>query len=325
LKGCIDLCEKLSPLSQSRFRGCLLGLAIGDAIGTSVEFMPPGSFAPLTDMIGGGPFNLIPGEWTDDTSMALCLADSLIEKAGFDPIDQLERYVRWYRAGYLSSNGRCFDIGITTCDSLHRFERTHEPFPGPTAPHTAGSGSLMRLAPVPMFYAQYPQQAIERCADSSRTTHANIKAVDACRYFGALLVGALNSCPREALLRPISTWQFLDSKTKALLSSLSPEIAEIANGSFMHKQPPGIQGSGYVVRGLEAVLWAFYNSSSFREGVLMAANLGDDADTTAAIYGQLAGAYYGEENIPSEWRSRLAQGDMIINFADKLWEAAHSL
>jgi ADP-ribosyl-[dinitrogen reductase] hydrolase len=312
----------LTPLSQSRFRGCLLGLAVGDAIGTSVEFMPPGSFTPLTDMVGGGPFSLAPGEWTDDTSMALCLAESLIEKEGFDPIDQLERYVRWYRTGYLSSNGRCFDIGITTCASLHRFERTHEPYPGPTAPHTAGSGSLMRLAPVPMFYARHPQTALEKCADSSRTTHANPKAVDACRYYGALLLGALHGQPKEALLAPIRKWQFLDTNTTALLSDLAPDIAEVANGSFKQKQPPDIQGSGYIVRGMEAALWAFHHSTSFREGVLMVANLGDDADTTAAIYGQLAGAYYGEENIPAEWRAKLAMVDMIISFTDRLYDLA---
>src|SRR5687768_11222399 len=96
----------------NRFRGCLLGLAVGDALGTTLEFSQPGSFQPIKDIIGGGPFNLKPGEWTDDTSMALCLADSLIKK-GFDPVDQMERYCRWYREGYLSSNGKCFDIGVT--------------------------------------------------------------------------------------------------------------------------------------------------------------------------------------------------------------------
>jgi len=312
----------LSLPSQSRFRGCLLGLAVGDAIGTTVEFMPPGSFAPLVDMIGGGPFNLAPGEWTDDTSMALCLADSLIEKKGFDPIDQLERYVRWYRTGFLASNGGCFDIGIATAASLHRYEHTHEPYPGSTAPNSAGNGSLMRLAPVPMFYAHQPRMAIEKCADSSRTTHANVKAVDACRYFGAILVGALNGHAKEALLLPPEDWDFLDAATKSLLAELDPDIAEVSNGSFKRKSPPNIRGGGYVVQALEAALWAFYNSTTFEEGVLLAANLGDDADTTAAIYGQLAGAYYGEPGIPEKWRTRLAMVDLISGFADKLWELA---
>jgi len=306
-------------LSPSRFRGCLLGLAVGDALGTSIEFMPPGSFVPLTDIIGGGPFNLAPGEWTDDTSMALCLAESLVEKGGFDPIDQLERYLRWYRTGYLSSNGRCFDIGITTCNSLHRFERTREPFPGPDAPHTAGCGSLMRLAPVPMFYSRQPALVLEYCADSSRTTHASLQAVDACRYYGVIILGALQGRSKEELLSPPSQWEFLEAETVSILSRLEPGIMEVVNGSFKQKQPPYIQGSGYVVRGMEAALWAFHQSSSFKEGALMAANLGDDADTTAAIYGQLAGAYYGEQGIPAEWREKLALVDVITTLADKMW------
>lgn len=309
-----------STPSRERYRGCLLGLAAGDALGTSVEFMPPGSFEPLVDIVGGGKFNLAPGEWTDDTSMALCLAESLIEKSAFDPIDQLERYLNWYRTGYLSSNGRCFDIGITTANALHRFERTREPFPGPDAPHTAGGGSLMRLAPVPMFFATQPFMAIERCADSSRTTHASPEAVDACRYFGGLLVGALYGRPRSELLSPPHTWRFLGEDAVQSLAGLETRILEVANGSYKQLQPPRIQGSGYVVRGMEAALWAFFNSSSFREGALLAANLGDDADTTGAIYGQLAGAHYGEDGIPAEWRSKLAKVDLITQYADKLWE-----
>jgi ADP-ribosyl-[dinitrogen reductase] hydrolase len=317
--------KPLLEQSRSRFRGCLLGLAVGDALGTTLEFTIPGSFTPLTDIIGGGPFNLAPGEWTDDTSMALCLAESLIEKGEFDPIDQLERYVRWYRTGYLSSNGRCFDIGITTSDALHRFERTREPYPGSDAPHTAGSGSLMRLAPVPMFYARHPTLALEKCADSSRTTHAAQQAVDACLYYGAVLLGALLGQPKEILLSPPQTWEFLDAGAMHFLTGLEPGIAEVAGGSFLHKQPPYIQGSGYVVRGMEAALWAFHHSTSFREGALLSANLGDDADTTTAIYGQLAGAYYGEVGIPEEWRAKLALADVIKSYADRLFDLAQRL
>ena len=131
-----------------RYLGAMLGLAAGDALGTTLEFKPPGSFDPIDDMIGGGPFDLEPGQWTDDTSMALCLAESLIERRAFDPVDQLERYTRWYRTGHLSSNGRCFDIGNTVRDALDRFSRTRQPFCGSTSPRAAGNGSIMRLAPV---------------------------------------------------------------------------------------------------------------------------------------------------------------------------------
>ena len=134
-----------------RFSGCLLGLAIGDTVGTTLEFKRPGSFEPLTDMVGGGPFRLKPGQWTDDTSMALCLAASLIECRGFDARDQMERYVRWWREGYMSSTGHCFDIGNTTAEALGIFQRTRDPFAGATDLDKAGNGSLMRPAPVPMF------------------------------------------------------------------------------------------------------------------------------------------------------------------------------
>src|SRR5450755_4687570 len=171
---------------DKRFRGAMLGLAVGDAVGTTLEFRSPGTFAEIDDMLGGGPFQLAAGEWTDDTSMALCLAESLIEKRGFDPVDQLERYTHWADHGHLSSNGRVFDIGNTVRSALAKFAKTHGPYCGSSDPNSAGNGSLMRLAPVPLFYAQRPLEAIERSGESSRTTHGARTAVDACRYFGGL-------------------------------------------------------------------------------------------------------------------------------------------
>lgn len=299
-----------------RFRGCLLGLAVGDALGTSLEFQPPGSFTPITDMQGGGPFHLAPGEWTDDTSMALCLADSLVRCQRFDLLDQLERYHRWYRQGYLSHNQRCFDIGTTTSHALRQYEMQKraggviDPYCGPTEAHTAGNGSLMRLAPVAMFYARQPLLAARMGGESSRTTHGAQSAVDACRFYGALLAVALGGADKPAILAFDPPW----------LADLHPEIRQIVQGSYRHKNPPEIQGSGYVVRSLEAALWAFYHSQDYRHGCLLAANLGDDADTTAAIYGQLAGAYYGEAGIPPAWLEKLALRELIEEYATRLYE-----
>ena len=306
----------MNATQAESYRGSLLGLAAGDAVGAAVEFMAPGSFAPLTDMIGGGPHELEAGQWTDDTSMALCLAESLIEKQGFDAIDQMHRYLRWYRNGHLSSTGYCFDIGNTTREALTRFEERGEPFGGPTHPNAAGNGSIMRLAPVPLFYARNPEEAVERSADSSRTTHGAPNCVDACRYFGALIVGAVNGAGKAELFSerysPVpGMWEE---------RPLAPEVDEVARGSFRENSPPEIRGSGYVVRSLEAALWAFHRSDSFEEGCLLAANLGDDADTTAAVYGQIAGAFYGEGGIPEGWRSKLAHRDLIESYAGKLHE-----
>lgn len=306
------------PLTLDRYRGCLLGLAVGDALGTTLEFTSPGTFEPIDDMVGGGPFGLAPGQWTDDTSMALCLATSLIERDDFDPTDQMQRYVRWWRDGYLSSTGRCFDIGNTVWDALARFERDGDPYAGSTDPDSAGNGSLMRLAPVPMRYAGEPPEAIAFAAASSRTTHGARAAVDACRYFAGLLVGALDGVDRETLLSPgyspvEGMWDH---------EPLVEEIARVAAGSFKDRNPPEIRGTGYVVQSLEAALWAFHRSDNFRDGALLAANLGEDADTTAAIHGQIAGAYYGVEGIPPEWRERLAMADKITSMADALFALA---
>jgi ADP-ribosyl-[dinitrogen reductase] hydrolase len=303
-----------------RFRGALLGLAAGDALGTTLEFRPPGSFREIDDLIGGGPFGLVPGEWTDDTSMALCLAESLIEKRRFDLVDQLERYVRWADHAHLSSNGTVFDIGSTVRRALGNFKRTQAPHSGPTDEYSAGNGSLMRLAPVPLFFSRSPETAIEKSGESSRTTHGAPAAIDACRYLGALIVGALNGAAKRELLSdhfaPVS--RYWDG------NPLVGPIAEIASGSFRHRKPPVIVGSGYVVKSLEAALWAFHHSENFREGCLLAVNLGDDADTTGAIYGQLAGAYYGEDAIPSGWRKKLAHRQLIESFAEKLFAASES-
>jgi ADP-ribosyl-[dinitrogen reductase] hydrolase len=157
-----------------RYEGCLMGLAAGDALGTTLEFKPPGTFAPLLDMVGGGPFHLEPGQWTDDMSMALCLAESLLTCRAFNARDQMDRYVRWWKDGYLSSNGRCFDIGITISQALQRYAKTGDPLAGSADPQSAGNGSLMRLAPVPMFFAADPEKAVVMSAESSKTTHGTV-------------------------------------------------------------------------------------------------------------------------------------------------------
>src|SRR5246127_968022 len=297
-----------------RYRGALLGLATGDALGTTLEFRAPGSFQKIDDMAGGGPFDLAPGEWTDDTAMALCLAESLIQTKRFDPIDQQERYIRWADHAHLSSNGTVFDIGNTVCKALANSRTSRNPHSGPSDEYSAGNGSLMRLAAIPLFFSNLPETAIEKSGESSRTTHGAPAAIDGCRYMGALMVGALNGASKQELLSD----RFAPIPDYWDENPLVPQIAEIAAGSFMHREPPVIAGSGYVVKSLEAALWAFHNGNDFRDGCLLAVNLGGDADTTGAIYGQLAGAFYGVEEIPKEWRTKLALSQFILERADQL-------
>jgi ADP-ribosyl-[dinitrogen reductase] hydrolase len=290
-----------------RFRGCLLGLAVGDAVGTTLEFEARGTFPRLTDMVGGGPFRLAPGQWTDDTSMALCLATSLVECRGFDARDQMERYSRWWETGYLSSNGRCFDIGGTVSASLVRFRRDGNPFAGSTDPMSAGNGSIMRLAPIPMFY--YPDIALAEsfAAESSRTTHGATECLDACRLLARIIVRALLGYSKDSVL-----------EERAEDFQTSPRIAAIARREYVGKLDAEIRGAGYVVPSLEAALWSFARTDTFEAAVLTAANLGDDADTTAAICGQVAGAFYGEGGIPPNWLDRLAMQAEIAALAESL-------
>ncbi len=294
--------------TRDRYVGALLGLACGDAVGTTVEFSPRGSFKPVTDMTGGGPFGLKPGQWTDDTSMALCLAESLLTKDGFDPADQMGRYLNWWKWGYLSATGECFDIGMTVRDALSRFAESGNPYSGSINADSAGNGSLMRLAPVVLFSHPDMDSVHEFSAESSRTTHGAAEAVESCQLLAEIISKALAGKPKNELLQ--------DLQFKPLLE----KTAAIASGAFISKAESEVKGSGYCIASLEASLWCFFNTDSFEAAVLRAANLGDDADTTAAITGQIAGAYYGASAIRADWVEKLSMREEIEEMANKLFE-----
>jgi ADP-ribosylglycohydrolase len=296
---------------RDRQRGALIGPATGDALGAAVEFQQPGTFVEVTGFRDGGLHRLAAGEWTDDTSMALALADSIAE-TGWDLNDQAERYVAWWRTGSYSVNGRAFDIGSTTRASLRRFLETGDASTsGGSAVHASGNGSIMRLAPVAIAYAPllFDRLAVlvERAVESSRPTHGSPQCLSPCAYFAVVLAGLMHGLAREEVLDP--HWPVLERLTELL--ALHSEIDEVARGSFRHRRPPEIRGAGYVVKSLEAALWAFHDAADFREAVLRAVNLGDDADTTGAVCGQLAGACWGEAAIPAAWRDGLAGREML--------------
>lgn len=296
---------------KDRCRGALVGLAVGDSLGAAVEFRSPGSFAPVTGYRSGGPHGLNPGEWTDDTSMALALADS-IGTVGWDIHDQSRRYVEWWKNGKYSVNGRCFDIGITTRMALKRFLQINDAFrSGDSSESASGNGSIMRLAPVAIhFHHLLPNKIAELskvAEESSLTTHASEHCLSACRYMALILCGLIHGEDRDTVLS--SDWKPL-SELKAI-KPLHPLVQEIADGSFKRRQPPAICGSGWVIRSLEAALWAFHDADSFDDAVLKAVNLGDDADTTGAVCGQFAGAMWGESGVGNKLRSGLARYDML--------------
>jgi ADP-ribosyl-[dinitrogen reductase] hydrolase len=218
----------------------------------------------------------------------------------------MDRYWRWYKEGYLSSTGRCFDIGNTVGYALDRYHRTGDPFSGNTSPTAAGNGSLMRLAPVPMFYFPDLEKIINFAGESSRTTHGALECIEACQLFAEMLFRALSGLSKDEIL------------FNTTIKISAPKIIDIARGHYCQKPLSQIRGTGYVVESLEAALWCFYQTNNFEAAILQAANLGDDADTTAAICGQIAGAYYGESAIPSKWLERLFMRGEITGLADKL-------
>lgn len=296
-------------MDSDRLRGMLFGLAMGDALGTTLEFSRRDSQPALTDMTRGGPFRLRPGEWTDDTSMALCLAETLIASGrpdgDFDAAQLMRRFTNWWQFGENSVTGECFDIGITTREALQRFARTGEPFAGSEDPMSAGNGSIMRLAPVAMRWHADPTAAGRAAEAQSRTTHAAAECLDACHLMTHALIALADGA----------------DLAQALSGAPTPHgtrIGTLREGGFAVKPRDQIRSSGYVLHTLEAALWAVEGATNAREALLRAVNLGDDADTVGAVAGQFAGAIWGESGLPQDWLARLAWRDRISDLSARL-------
>jgi len=332
LEGYLDLRRKISDKTAlveylrdagadssalaDRSRGAMMGLMLGDALGMPLEFSARDT-KHVSDLEKGGPFNLDRGYWTDDSSLAFCTAYSLSKCAGFDPRHMMECYSFWYRYGVFSSTEECFDIGNATRQAIESYLRSGDPYSGSADPKTAGNGSLMRIAAIPIFYSDDFQRTVHFAAESSKLTHKAIEAIDACRYFAALLYGALNGISKEEILGGLYSPEpdYWD------LHPLTPSVKKIALGSYKNKDRSEISSSGYVIDTLEAALWAFYRNDDFRSGALEAVNLADDSDTVGAVYGQLAGAFYGEMELPFDWIRKTYKLQAAYHFAQDLLQA----
>lgn len=299
-----------------RYKGCLVALAIGDALGSPIQFKNRDTYLHIKKYTTGGKFNSQKGEYTDDTAMALCLADSLIKSNGFDAKNQLDTYVRWLKDGYMSTRDEAYDIGITVFKSIVYYMQTGEITTCINQEKDSGNGSLMRLAPVIMYYSNDIDKAVSFAGKSSLTTHASPIAVDACRYFAYFLTLILNGTHKSELFNDEAT-----QKMKHYFKDkpLHPEIMKIAHGSYVGVKRKEIQSSGYVAHTLEAALWSFYYGKTFEETILTAVNLGDDADTVGAVTGQLAGAYFGIKQINDIFLDRLFKRELILEMAEKLY------
>lgn len=285
--------------------GSFVGLAVGDAVGASVEFKPRGSFPTVTDMNGGGPFNLPVGYWTDDTSMAVCLAESLLFEPSLEKHDLLDRFCKWYNEGYNSSTGRCFDIGMTTCNALEEYIHSGSVVNN-KYPSSAGNGSIMRLAPVAIAHHADPEVAAALAAVQSETTHASELATGCCELLSDILTTLYKSQDKQAIYN-IKIQEYWN-----------PEVKKILDKNLKNKTEKEIRSTGYSVHTLEASVWCFLTTENFEQAVLKSTNLGDDTDTVAAVTGQIAGAYYGEIGIPAHWIEKLYDYERIKQLAIEL-------
>ncbi|HKL12397.1 MAG TPA: ADP-ribosylglycohydrolase family protein [Halanaerobiales bacterium] len=294
---------------RDRFKGALLGLIVGDALGAPYEGSPRDSVYFQGEMRGGGPHKISAGHWTDDSSMALCLAESLI-KDGFDLKSQLSKYANWFQNGYLSSKERSFGIGRNTSLSITDYIKDKS-IP-PQREMAAGNGSIMRLAPVPMYFFNNFNKAVYYSGKSSKATHNNPMAIDTCKLLGAFIYYALEGKEKKYLIN--NTYKNLD---------LDENVLERVQGDYKNKTKDQINSDGFVLNTIEASLWAFYNSKSFEEAVTIAINLGGDTDTIAAVTGQMAGAFYGSSEIPDEWINKLAKKELIMSLIRGLYQSGN--
>lgn len=295
---------------RERFRGALLGLACGDALAAATQRRRPGSFPPVEDIAGGGPFELPRGAWSDDTAMALCLAESLVEQGGFDARDQVQRYLLWQQQGRLSATGRCLGITPGVARALAAAQWRRQLYSGSHDPKQLDPEPLARVAPVVMYFHGSAAEAVRLAGESARTTCQAPAVIEACRLFGAMLHAALAGADKAAILAPeAALWEALPPR---------PRLAELARGSYRGKEASRIRSGHDILRALEAVLWAFDRTGSFREGALLAANLGGDSDVVTSAYGALAGACYGAESIPPEWLDCLAAREQLEGLAGRL-------
>lgn len=301
-------CVMSQDQSLDRAKGALLGLAIGDAVGTTLEFLPRDA-KNVYDMQGGGPFHLNPGEWTDDTSMALCLAETYLSQGKFDLADYLNRLCRWYKRGENSVNSVCFDIGNATRTALEGWLAEGLGWNGNLDPNTAGNGSIIRLAPAAIFRRHMLSSTWRDCQSQSRATHQAPEVLSCCELLGAQLHLALNGADKTEMCQP-------------MVRPLQARATIINAGEYKQKTRDQIRSSGYVIDTLEAALWAVWNTDNFKDAVLLAANLADDADSVAAVAGQLAGALYGVSGMPEEWVTKVAWSEHIQHLAHQLHDLA---
>jgi ADP-ribosylglycohydrolase len=342
-----DLLTAKRNLGQTPYYGIteldygIIGLAVGDALGVPVEFSLRKNSSTVEGMIGYGTFNMPPGTWSDDTSMALCLADSIAQTGSVDYVDIMTRFLSWIKTGEYTPHGKAFDVGRTCLKAIVRFEKGRLPLEcGATGEKDNGNGSLMRILPL-VYYLRSKsipvssKFGINLIHNISALTHAHPRSKLACVIYCRCAELLLETY--EEWQRGLACWLLADKESfladvpvaemqKAIKEILDlhqsiPEFAEeigtyeeLATSGFLAKQEDEIASRGYVVDTLKVALWCFWNKHSYRDSVLAAVNLGGDTDTNAAVTGGLAGIWYREDTslgIPREWRNQLVNCKLL--------------
>jgi ADP-ribosyl-[dinitrogen reductase] hydrolase len=291
---------------RDRFHGALLGLAVGDALAVPTQGLKPGTFEPVTGVAGGGTAGLPAGAWTDDTSMALCIAESLLECGGFDSRDQIERLARWHKEGYLTSTGDCAGITANTARALAAARWRRQAFAGSHDPKQLDPEVLPRVAAAALYAFGSVEEAMHLACESSRLTCQAPGALEACRLLAASVHGALEGQQKDAIV-------------DSVLSQAEPSATQGRIMAVLDKGGGRSPRAGATAPDvLAAAYWAFINTNSFQEGALQAANLGGSSDVVTATFGLLAGAHYGAQAIPGAWSKALMHKGLITDFAERL-------
>ncbi|WP_022853912.1 ADP-ribosylglycohydrolase family protein [Thermodesulfatator atlanticus] len=311
---------------RNRVIGGLLGLCIGDALGVPVEFESRNSLKvnPLTDMIGYRTHNQPPGTWSDDSSLAFCLAESLCN--GLDLQDIANRFVKWLYEGYWTPYGEVFDVGSTTRTAISRLKNGVPPLEaGPKDEFSNGNGSLMRILPLSFYLEKRDrEQQFEVTHQVSRLTHGHLRAQMACGIYIQIAINLLKgNTPKMAYERMKNTVS--DYYSKQPYATEFQHFRRIIESDISELPKDAIKSSGYVIDTLEASLWCFLNNNSYTNTVLTAVNLGGDTDTLGAVTGGLAGIYYGCEGLPEKWISKIIRVEDIIRLGGKLYVAIYGV
>ena len=303
-------------------KNILIGSAVGDALGVPVEFKSRQYLQqnPVTDMMGYGTYNMPPGTFSDDSSMMFCLAESLCN--GYNVNDIAEKFQMWMHEGYWTADGEVFDVGISTRKAINRLRVVKNPTEaGSTAESDNGNGSLMRILPLAIFTKDLSID--ERCEivkEVSSITHAHNRSVLACIYYIEFALNVLDSENLEEAYLNTNFWLKLFLEENEIYKNEFQYFERILSGKLIDLKEDEIKSTGYVMDSLEASIWCLLHTSSYKDCVLKAVNLGHDTDTIACIAGGIAGIYYDAETIPTNWIEQLARVNDILHLAEQLEE-----